>query len=248
MKRAGLFLAAGIGAYLLILLAGFPAGKLTGHLQQQYPPLAFHAVSGSVFSGSAGRIEHGALVAGPVNWSFRPSGLLKGRLEYHLQGSVMQNPFEGVAAVDLAGHVHVQDAQVALDPASLVEAYSPVGFTTTGRVTLHVGSLELRDGFPSRLEGDLGWSDASVTEPVSLELGDVEVLLGSEVDRITGEVSNDGDTRVAGSLALSASRDYRIDLLLTPGRAASAEVVSFLKSWGQPGPGGSYRLVDNGRL
>jgi hypothetical protein len=248
LKRVGLFLAAGIGAYLLILLAGFPAGKLTGHLQQQYPPLAFQAVSGSVFSGSAGRIEHGTLVAGPVNWSLRPSGLLKGRLEYRLQGSLMQNPFEGIAAVDLAGHVHIHDSQVVLDPASLVEAYSPVGFTTTGRLTLRVESLELRDGFPSHLDGLLGWSDASVTEPVSLELGEVDVLLGSKADRITGEVSNDGDTRVTGSLALSASHEYRIDLQLTPGRATSPEIIEFLKTWGQPGPGGSYRLVDSGQL
>lgn len=248
MRRAGLLLAAGIGAYLLILLANFPAAKLAGHLQQQYAPLAFHSVSGSVFSGDAARIEHNALVAGPVHWTFRPSGLLQGRLEYHLQGSVMQNPFKGNVGIDLAGSLHAHDVEVALDPASLVEAYSPVGFTTTGRMALRVESLELHDGFPSRLSGHLGWTDAGVTEPVSIELGEVDILLGSEPDRITGEVSNAGDARVAGSLALSASRDYSVDLQLTPGRATSAEVVDFLEAWGQAGPGGSYRLVDNGRL
>lgn len=248
MRRVGFFLAAGIGTYLLILLVNFPAGKLAGYLQRQYPPLAFHSVSGSVFSGGAARIEHDALVAGPVRWRFRPSGLFYGRLEYHLQGSVMQNPFEGNVAIGLDGSVLAHDVEARLDPASLVEAYSPVGFTVTGHMALRVESLELHDGFPSQLTGHLGWTDAGVTEPVSIELGEVDIQLGSEPERITGEVSNAGDARVAGSLTMSSSRDYSVDLQLTPGRATSAEVVEFLKSWGQAGPGGSFRLVDNGRL
>ena len=248
MRRAGLLLAAGVGTYLLILLANFPAARLAAHLQQQYAPLVFHSVSGSVFSGSAARVERDALVAGPVHWRFRPSGLLKGRLEYRLQGDLMQEPFEGRVGVDLAGRIHLQEAQVVLDPASLVELYSPVGMTTTGRMVLHVESLELQDGFPGHLSGQLLWSDAGVTAPVSLVLGEVRVQLGSEADRITGEVSNTGDTRVSGSLGLSAAHDYSVDLQLTPGRTTSVEVVEFLKSWGQPGPGGSYRLADSGRL
>jgi hypothetical protein len=248
LRRVGVFLAAGSGVYLLILLANFPAAKLTGYLQQQYAPLAFHSVTGSVFSGSAARIEHDALVAGPVSWTFRPSGLLQGRLEYHLQGNAMQSPFSGNVAIGMDGSVHARDVEVRLEPAGLVELYSPIDFTVTGRMAVSIESLELRDGFPSQLTGHFGWTGAGVVEPVSIELGEVAVLLGSEPGRITGEVSNTGDARVAGSLSLSASRDYSVDLQLTPGRATSAEVVEFLESWARPEPGGSYRLVDNGRL
>ena len=248
MKRAGLLLAAGIGTYLLILLVNFPAGRITDRLQEQYAPLIFHSVSGSVFSGQAARVERNALVAGPVEWRFQPSGLLKGRLEYRLHGSVMQNPFEGRVAVDMAGRIHLQDVETVLNPADLVKAYAPFDMTTTGRMTLHVETLELQDGFPADLNGKLLWSDAGVSAPVSLVLGEVEVLLGSDAQRVTGEVSNAGDTRVSGSLGLSASGDYDVDLRITPGRAASPEVVEFLGTWGQPGPGGSYRLADSGRF
>jgi general secretion pathway protein N len=240
--------AAGIGTYLLVLLAHFPAGKLTGYLEQQYAPLVFRSVSGSVFSGSAARVEREGLVAGPLNWRFRPAGLLSARLEYHLQGSVRQHRFTGNAAIDLSGRLHVSDAGIELDPADLVREYSPVDFTTTGRVRLQIDSLALQDGFPMALDGRLAWSEAGVTEPVSLALGRVAVVLGHEADRITGEVSNDGDTRVAGRLSLSAARDYSIDLQVTPGGEASPEVSEFLKSWGQPGQGGGYRLADSGTL
>jgi general secretion pathway protein N len=241
-------LAAGVGSYLLFLLVNLPAVKLTGYLQQQYAPLAFHSVSGSLFSGSAARIEHEGVTAGPVRWRFRPSGLLKGRLQYRLQGRFLENPFHGNLAVGPGGDVRVHALEAELDPAGLVQAYSPVGFTTTGRMALRIDALELRDGFPVRLSGRLDWSGAGVTDPVSLLLGEVEVLLGSEAERITGQVSNDGDARVSGSLALSAARDYSVDLKVTPGAMTSAEVVEFLKTWGQSGPGGSYRLVDRGRL
>jgi hypothetical protein len=241
-------LAAGIGTYLLVLLAHFPAGKLTGYLEQRYAPLAFRSVSGSVFSGSAAQVQREGLVAGRLNWHFRPAGLLRGRLEYHLQGSVRQHRFTGNAAIDLAGRLHVRDAGIELDPADLVREYSPVDFTTTGLVRVQIDTLELLDGFPVALDGRLDWSEAGVTEPVSLRLGQVEVLLGQEADRITGEVSNDGDTRVTGRLALSAARDYSIDLQVTPGGEASPEVFEFLKSWGQPGQGGGYRLADSGTL
>ena len=241
-------LAAGIGTYLLVLLAHFPAGKLTGYLEQQYAPLAFRSVSGSVFSGSAARVEREGLLAGPLNWNFRPAGLLRGRLEYHLQGSVRQHRFTGDAAIDLAGRLHVSDAGIELDPADLVREYSPVGFTTTGLVNVQIETLELLDGFPVALDGHLVWTEAGVTEPVSLALGRLEVMLGHEDERITGEVSNDGDTRVAGRLALSATREYSLDLQVTPGGEASPEVFDFLKSWGQPGQGGGYRLADSGTL
>jgi hypothetical protein len=241
-------LAAGIGTYLLVLLAHFPAGKLTGYLEQQYAPLAFRSVSGSVFSGSAAQVQREGLVAGPLNWHFRPAGLLRGRLEYHLQGSVRQLRFTGNAAIDLAGRLHVRDAGIELDLADLVREYSPVDFATTGLLSLQVDTLELLDGFLVALDGRLDWSEAGVTEPVSLALGRLEVLLGHEADRITGKVSNDGDTRVAGRLALSAARDYSIDLQVTPGGEASPEVFEFLKSWGQPGQGGVYRLADSGTL
>ena len=146
-------------------------------------------------------------------------------------------------AIDLAGRLHVRDAGIELDPADLVREYSPVGFTTTGLVNVQIDALELLDGFPVALDGHLVWTEAGVTEPVSLALGRLEVMLGQEADRITGEVSNDGDTRVAGRLALSATREYSLDLQVTPGGEASPEVFDFLKSWGQPGQGGGVRLV-----
>jgi general secretion pathway protein N len=248
LRRVWPLLAAGIGTYLLVLLAHFPAGKLTGYLEQQYEPLAFHSVSGSVFSGSAARVEREGLVVGPLNWRFRPAGLLRGRLEYRLQGSVRQHRFTGNAAIDLAGRLYISETGIELDPADLVREYSPVGFTTTGLVSVQIETLELQDGFPAALDGRLDWSEAGVTEPVGLALGQVVVLLGHEADRITGEVSNDGDTRVAGRLALSATREYSVDLQVTPGGEASYEVFEFLKSWGQPGRGGGYRLADSGTL
>ena len=248
MKRAGLLLAAGVGTYLLILLANFPAGKVTGQLQKRFAPLTFEGVSGSVFSGLAARIVYDDLVAGPVHWRLYPSGLLAGRLEYRLEGNVMQQPFSGRVALGAGNRVRLHDLDATLDPAVLVEAWSPVGFTTTGELRLQLASLELQDGFPGELEGLLVWTGGAVTAPVSLVLGDVTVQLGRDADGINGQVSNDGDTRVSGSLALTPEPRYRIDLVLEPGRQASAEVVDFLRTWGQHGADGSYRLVDSGPL
>jgi len=149
LRRAGLLLAAGVGTYLLILLANYPAARLAAHLQQQYAPLVIHSVSGSVFSGSAARVERNALVAGPVHWTFRPSGLLKGRLEYRLQGDLMQEPFEGHVGIDLAGRIHLQEVQAELDPANLVIPTGTEGLSLIpGAVAL--ATLDRQSG---RLEG-----------------------------------------------------------------------------------------------
>ncbi|MEN8109139.1 MAG: type II secretion system protein N [Pseudomonadota bacterium] len=248
MKRAGLFLAAGIATYLLIFFANFPASKALGYLQQRYPGLLVQSVSGSIFSGRVERIEVAGVTAGPVRWSFRPAALLGGQLEYLLDGRMLQAALQGYAGIGISGGRYARDITAELTPAVLVESYSPVAFTATGNMTLHIESLQLDDGFPSQLSGRIDWSDAGVSDPVTLDLGEVVLLLASEAGSISGEISNNGDTRVAGDITVTASRGYRIDLLVTPGNVTSSEVVEFLQSWGQSGPPGSYRLVDSGQL
>jgi hypothetical protein len=160
----------------------------------------------------------------------------------------MQQPFQGTAGFSPDGTLHVRMLEAGLDPAALVNAYSPVAVATAGQMSLHLESLAWREDFPDRLSGRLDWSGAAVREPVTLELGELEMKLTGDAGRVTGDVSNEGDTSITGRLSLSASGEYGFDLLLVPGESASPEVVGFLQAWGQPGPDGGYRLRDSGRL
>ena len=82
MKRVVRLAALGVGAYLLILIATFPAARISASLEDQVADLAMNGVSGSVLSGQAVQVVYQGLDLGTVHWQFRPLLLLLGRLEY----------------------------------------------------------------------------------------------------------------------------------------------------------------------
>lgn len=248
MRRYWRLAALGIGAYLLILLVTFPAGRAAGYLEQRFTGLSLQAVSGTVYSGRAVNLVMHGLQAGAASWTLRPAALLLGRLEYHitLDGKSLQGS-GNVGSGPLAGLV-VKDVTGEINPDFLVERFSPIPIKTTGMVTLTIDTLRIREGFPDELYGRMSWKNAALQEPVSLPLGQVDVVLGSTGDSVTGTISNTPvDTAVSGDISLQASGRYNLRLQLKPGASASAEFVQMLDAYGQRQSGGSYVLTESGQ-
>lgn len=248
MRFSWRLLAAGLLVYLLFVLVSFPAQRGAAFLQQQVEGLSLEAVTGTLFSGRAGRLELQGLDLGPVGWSFRPAALLRGRLEYRLdfQGP----PIEGSAhaGVGLSGDVYGRELDALLQPDPLVNHFSPLPVQTEGTVRVQAEQFRLVDGFPQELVGQVDWAAARLLEPVSLELGDVVLVLDGTSELLTGHLSNSGATGLAGELSLSPARDYRLELDLTPGPEATAEFLDALAGFAEERPGGVYRISDAGRL
>jgi general secretion pathway protein N len=241
-------LSAGLLVYLLFMLIGFPAKHGTGFLQQQVDGLVLETVSGTLFSGRAGRLELKGLDLGPVNWSFRPAALLSGRLEYRLgfSGPLIQGG--GYAGLGLSGSVYGRELDAALQHDPLVNHFSALPVQTAGEVRVRGVRFKLVDGFPQELNGRVDWTGAKILDPVVLDLGDVALELENADDALSGHISNSGQTGLSGELSLTPAHDYRLELQLVPGPDTPAEFVDMLASVAEARPGGAYLISDAGRL
>ncbi len=248
MRTSWRLLTAGLLVYLLFLLLNFPAQRGARFLQQQVDGLALQTVTGTLFSGRAGRLQIQEIVLGPVSWSFRPVALLTGRLEYHLDFSGPLIKGGAYAGVGLSGTVFGRELDMALQPDPLINQFSPLRVETAGAFRVRAERFQLVDGFPQELRGQVDWTDASIVDPVSLELGDVALVLNSEGEALTGQISNNGETGLAGDISLTPTRDYRLELILAPGPDTPAEIVDMLEGFAEARPGGGYRISDAGRL
>jgi len=242
------FLALGAGVYLLILLTTFPAARAVNLLEQKVSGLTLQSVSGTAFSGKAGRVIHNGQDLGPVSWSFRPAALLLGRIEYRvtLDGPLFQGSgYLGTAlGADMIAHDLVGELQA--DP--LVNRYLPVPVETAGTVTLALDTMKVRDGFAAELSGIVRWTEAAILDPVALSFGKIEVNLGSSGDTITAEISSAGaDTAVSGDLALLAAGEYRLQLALKPGAETDPGFADMLESYGKPQADGAFLITDSGK-
>jgi general secretion pathway protein N len=239
---------AGVAAYLLILLLTVPADRAVELLERHAVGLDLQSVSGSLFSGKAERMVIRGLGMGPVTWSLRPLPLLLGRLEYRF---ALNDPVfhgEGVVGTGLGGQVYLHDLQAQLQPDPLVNHFSPLPVQTSGGVRLLIASMELIEGFPRELSGQVDWTGARIVEPVALSLGHVEATVRSEANTLLGRMSGTGETALSGEFSLTRDGDYRLDLLLTPGAEVSPDIVDGLKTFGQARPGGAYLITDSGRF
>ena len=114
MHRVWRLLALGVAAYLLILVTTFPAARVTGIMEERVSDLSVLAVSGSVFSGKAGRVVWQDLDLGTMRWQFRPVALLLGRIEYLIELTHPANYGQLVAGITLIGRAYVQNLELAL--------------------------------------------------------------------------------------------------------------------------------------
>jgi general secretion pathway protein N len=239
---------AGVAAYLLFLGMNVPADWAARLVMHGTADLDLQAVSGTLLSGRAQRAVIHGLGVGPLAWSLRPLALLMGRLEYRLD---LQDPLfrgTGVIGRGFGGRIYLRDLHAAVQPDPLINHFSPLPVKTSGDVTLRLESLKLVDGFPGGIAGRVDWSGARIVEPATLVLGHVEVALQSEADGLVCRISGRGETTVSGEISLTRQGDYRLNLLLTPGSAVSADIIDTLKTFGQARPGGAYLITDSGHL
>lgn len=241
-------LALGVATYLLILITTFPAARVTGMLEERVPGLAIQAVSGSVFSGQAGRVIWQDLDLGTVHWQFRPMALLLGSIEYLLELTHPANHGQLTAGVSLTGRVYAQDLELLLLPDRVLNHYSPIAVTTSGELLLAFEEIDLADIYSNRTTGQLAWRDAVIFEPVEMVLGQLELGVRGTAEELVGEVIEGGELGASGEVSLSRDNRYLVKLLLQPGHDVSAATLDILEDAAQMQPNGDYLIEQSGQL
>ena len=248
MQRAWRLIALGVAAYLLILVTTFPAARLTGMLEQRLSDLSILAVSGSVFSGKAGRVVWQDLDLGSMHWQFSPLALLLGRVEYSVELMHPTNAGQLAAGMTLFGNAYVHNLDLKLLPDRIINHYSPVEVQTGGEWWLDFEEIDVNDVFSGSTSGTIAWQDAVILAPVNMVLGQLKLDVQGNNAALLGEIVEGGVLGASGNASLLVDGGYQLDITLQPGPDATAETFDMLEDGALLQSNGNYLIRQSGQF
>lgn len=236
MRRPVLYVIVGAGAFFTTLLATPPARLLASVAQNN--GVAMTNPSGTVWSGSATSVSISGLRLGQAQWRLNPLTLFTGRpggsIDAKLPSGFVRSGFR------IGGkRIELRD----LEATTPLSALAPLlGLNLAGGdVSLQMAAVELREGWPSKLQGQIslgrvpllapGASNSSATGNFRVEFSEAETG-GDEL--LTGVISDlGGAIEISGQVTLGPARSYELSGLI---RARAEAPASFRDSLNLLGP------------
>ena len=228
MKRPWPWILVGLAAYLIFVIATFPASSAYRWFAP--PSVVLVAPSGSIWSGQAvaGAVS-GFSLAEP-KWNISPWQLALLRLGGTLEARVADG-FAGTAfSVSPGGRVRLSDTRFSAGIQALANAL-PV-FDSRGQISINLSRLVLEDNWPTEAAGEIRVGNLEVA-PLLPTASGAHIVLGnfqadlatSESDEIVGNLSDaGGPLEIAGTISLRPDRSYLLDALVRPRPDASPEL------------------------
>jgi len=253
MKQRTLLVAAGIGAFLLFLIASMPAGLLA--VPAETLGLRLTGVHGTVWRGGAASAQVQGLTLRRLSWHLSPLALLTGRINAELEARLPGGSGHTRLLLTAAGRLVLTelDASVAIAPAA-----AALGLTAgNGDVVLRFDQLELMDGWISRVAGMVR-VDHYLLLPAQGDRPAVTVGLEARFDAgdgvgadglVTAQVEDlNGPFELHASLRLSPPGNYALAGRIAARPGAPDELVQGLTLLGTPSPEGGYEFSITGSL
>jgi hypothetical protein len=224
-RRSSLLLAGG-AAFLIALIATLPASLIAGRIG---PRLALSGAYGSVWSGGADQVTLDGAPLGALEWTARPSALLRAQLAYHLVLTHPAGHLSGDVAVGLGGAIDASGVEFSLPINALTAIKRPDSWQ--GAVSGRVDRALVENGWPSALSANLTLS--GLRPPgAAFELGSYALELdpaASKPDTIVGRIKDvSAPLTVRAQLEVRRDRSYLIEGEVTPKPGTPATIASQL--------------------
>jgi general secretion pathway protein N len=253
VKRISVWIALGLGAYLVFVLATLPASFLLARLERA----DIHAVaaSGSVWHGRAVGLKWKAMPLGDLEWHVRPASLLLGRLAAHAELARADGYARGDLAVGLTGTLTVGSATLALPLDALTIAGAPPGWR--GKLAADISNLTLRNGWIEEASATLEARELVGPARNPAAMGGFRVAIPGQSGRASaderalhGDLSDlgDGPLAVQGTVRVDPDGSYLIEGTVAPRPSAPSRVVDTLRYLGEPDTEGRRPFSISGTL
>jgi len=170
---------AGLTAYLVFLLATFPAVYAFTWWHKHLAGIELTGIRGSVWSGSAQELVYKGQSWGGLEWHFDWLAPFSGHLGYHLTVQSAQESLssrvtgsrDSLLLQDIHGHA----------PVSLFGLWLPLpSGSLSGRLEVNLSRVLLVNLNPTEAEGVVKLSGVSLNWPESIALGDYQLKLTSK--------------------------------------------------------------------
>lgn len=224
--------ALGVGAYIALTLATFPAGTALHWFAPR--GVTFAGVAGTLWSGSAATCSVDGFTVEALRWNLRPASLLLGRISADVEARIPDGFVSGNITAS-PSTVRFSGLRGATSLPALAGILPVRGIRGQANVALE--SLVLEDGWPAAAVGELklaGLESLPLIPDGSgayVPLGDytVSFVPAPEGQLAATFVDNGGPLEVEGAVTLDAERVYTLDALVEPRAGAPEMLVEGLK-------------------
>ena len=237
---------AGIATLVIGLIISFPARVA----YQWFAPaeLKLSGISGSIWRGSAAQGSAGGVYLANVRWSFRPLGLLTGKLRFATGSNLASGFLDADIAIGAGGSVTMSDVTAAVSLAALANALPLSGIE--GDVSLRFEELVIQGGVPVEAVGTVNIANLVSRYISPSPLGDYRAEFQTAGDGVLGSVQAlSGVLELEGStIKLTKDGEYEFAGKVLAKPAAPAAVEQILKFLGTPDARGFRDFMFPGRL
>ena len=203
-----LCIALGMGAYLVFVIAGFPADAAYRWFAPNEVRLS--GVQGTVWSGRAALGSAGSLGFHNIRWDLHPLSILTARPGARIETSLGDGFLQAEVRIGASG-ITITDATASCSLSALASALPIAGIR--GQVSLQLVELVLQNGRPAAARGLLRLGQLTVPSLVGggpILLGNYNVAL-SGTGGLHGTFEDQGGPlQVRGSADLTVAGDYEI--------------------------------------
>jgi len=247
MARRGVYIAAGIAAFLVFVIAMVPANQLARRLP---PGIALEGLGGTIWSGHARSLSVQGRPLGATEWSCRPWRLL--RLEWSCRLSVRPAGSEvsGDVSGDFGGNIEARGVRGSV-PISLFEGIAtPHGWS--GALELDLSEVQFVDRRPIAARGTLHLRSLHPPGTAAQPLGDFELVVGEGSvggESLSGRLRDlGGPLHVRGAVELDRHGRYLLRGDAAPGPGAGPAIFDALGFLGAPDSQGRRPFTIEGSL
>jgi general secretion pathway protein N len=247
------WIALGLVTYLLLLLATFPAARLTSRLQAKGIVVA--GVSGSIWHGRAAAVQASGITLGPTVWDISPWRLLLGSLYIDVHTKRDDGYLDVIVQAGIGGSIVLRNVRGTLPISALSNIGLPGGGTAgwSGSVQLKVDQLAFANRWPTDIKGTIDLVNLVGPPQQPTPLGGYRLTFpapNTEAGVVIGSVMSQDDAplEVIGTVRLMANRNYVIDAQVGTRPNAPASIVKTLEYLGSPDAQGRRPLSVAGSL
>lgn len=253
MRFLGLCLL-GIFAFIVSLVALFPAAPVVDRIRPQLGTIALEGVNGKLYKGVIDTVRSTddllPLEFQNVGWALAPKTLLKGGAGATFSFDGYGGSGKGMATRGWSGSIDITDFEFNAQ-AKALETLLPVPIASfSGELIGDIERVSLVNNLLATAQGKLSWNNAALQTPIPTSLGTVEVDITPEGDQdhvVTLKAAG-GDVAMDGSITLSLNGDFTANVLFTPAPSASQAVRNGLRQMGKSDAEGRVRFQRTGNL
>lgn len=245
MQNRKRLILAGIATFIIGLIITFPARVA----YQWFAPgeLKLSGINGSIWRGNAAQGTAGGVYLADINWSFRPLGLLSGKLEYASTSKLASGFFDANIAIGIGGSLTLSDVAGALALDTLAGVLPLTGIE--GDISVQFEELIVENGVPVEATGTLNIANLVSRYLSPIRLGDYKAVFHTQEDGILGSVESiRGVLELAGTIKLSRDRTYKFTGKVAATSAAPINIAQQLQLLGSPDAQGMRDFRIEGQL